>query len=743
MATLYGTVLGNPQAISQYNNIDPTTVGSPAAGLQYPSSNFITTFGPVYLPRVYASNLSALEIGSSGTVEYTLYDVSSLEMSRNVASSNVIIQTPNLQDSLWIGANDSNMYLSMNAANNSNITTLYGSNGLSLATSNDMKLTASNIGFVGATSFDGTSIQSTASSGGSSTAQSIGGQAYTVSAANSNSLFKMNNNVQLFTTGTLAMGASNDVTAIAEKSMFLTTTTGSFSVATNNSNMLFQMSSPSNIMALYSTCNIDARAVNDVKMYASASNQYLTFVHDNVTTTLSNAETNGVMNIGVSGAMNMYTLNSFTNSNFGTHSVWNGGVASEINAVSKNVLVIGTYTESNLLARNVSVSSVNTEYSASTKIVKVVGGHTESNMSSKGVYVQGPLLESNVSTKTVTVLGAYTESNIATRTVYVQGTHLESSASTKTVNVVGDFTESNLATRTVYVQGAHLESSASTKTVNVVGDCTESNLAARNIYVSSKYSEYVVGNKEQHAEGSAVMESKQNMTMRSLLADVIITTPSNATITAGTNTIVMTPSTTITQNAGTSHNFNINNNTVMQIVQSNVIISGNLQISGVIDSTNVTQTNLLVENKEIYLAYNSNISPVDSGTWIKDGVSNDQSGIVVQGCPANIIQYSPSNNETIYEKSVKWNNNLGMFTGNSNESFWEVKGGSLKITDMNPQTVVNGNVTASNPISFHLRINNQAELEIIKYYNMNNKPISQVVAKFGRTPGFTASTPAY
>ena len=774
MATLYGTVLGNPQTINQYNNIDPTSVGSPASGLQYPSSNFITTFGPVYLPRVYASNLSALEIGSSGTIEYTLYDVSSLEMSRNVASSNVIIQTPNLQDSLWIGANNSNMYLSMNSKENSNITTLFGSNALRLVTSNDMKLIASNIGFVGAVSLDGTTIQSTASSGGSSTSESINGQAFTVSAANSNSFFQMNNNTQLFTTGNLAIGASNNVIAIAEKNMYLTTSEGSFKIAANSSNMLFQMSYPSNTMALYSTCNIDARGVNDVKMFASASNQYLTFIHDNVTTTLSNAETNGVMNIGVSGDMNIYTLTSLTNSNFGTHSVWNAGdfyeqtVSKKIvhvvdtytesnfsartnyvqgpllesNVSTKTVNVLGVYTESNLDARIVYVQGPQLEVSASTKTVNVVGIYTESNLDARSVYVQGPLLESNVSSKTVNVLGVYTESNFDARIVSVQGPQLEESASTKTVNVVGVYTESNLDAKNVYVQGPLLESNVSTKTVNVLGDYTESNLSARNVYVNGKYTEFVNANKEQHSEGTTLIKSKQNMTLQSILANVYISTPTIANISAGTNTIEMDPYNT-THNAPTSHNFQINNNSIMQIVQSNVIINGNLQISGVIDSTNVTQTNLLVENKEIYLAYNSNVVSTDSASWITDGVANDQSGIVIQGCPANITQYSPSNNEMVYEKSVKWNNNSGMFTGNSNESFWEVKGGSLKITDMNPQSVIDGNVTASNPISFHFRINNQAELEIIKYYTVNHKSISQVVAKFGRTPGFSTLTPAF
>ena len=767
--TIYGTVLGNPQAITQYNNIDPTFVGSPASGLQYPSSNFITTFGPVYLPRVYASNLSALEIGSSGTIEYTLYDVSSLEMSRNVASSNVIIQTPNLQDSLWIGANNSNMYLSMDAMNNNNVATLYGSNGLNLYTSNDMLLSASNIKFEGYVTLNGSNIQSTSSSGSSSTTQNIGSTSYTVAADNSNSFFQMNSDVQLFTKGTLAMGASNDLTAIAMKDMKLNAS-NTFKVATNENNMLFEMAYPSNTMALYTTNTLLAGAYNDISLNGCDSNQYLTFIHDNVTTTLSNQEVNGIMNIGVLGTMNVYSLTSKTEINDGTYFGKTIGAFTESNSSTKDVSVQGTYTESNFASRNVYVAGSHLESNASTKTVNVNSVYTESNFDARNVYVAGPHVERNFATKDVNVNGTYTESNMNGRNLYASFVN-EKTQGNKNLTVTGVHTESNLNSKNIHVTyvlneksqikmvetdvlneltlntkttkniSYHIESNCSTKYVAVHDDCTESNYSTRNLFVENDYKEFINGSKNQHSEGTTILESKQNMSLKSTNANVYIETPNTTYITSGVNTITMAPSTSIVHNAVTSHDFNINNNTTLQVVQSNVIITGNLQISGVIDSTNVTQTNLLVENKEIYLAYNSNVLPADSTTWIKDGAANDKSGIVVQGCPSTILQYSPSNNEYVYEKSVKWNNNLGMFTGNSNESSWEIKGGSLKMTDMNPQGWDNlGNVTASNPISFHFRINNQAELEIIKYYTMNNQSISQVVAKFGRTPGFNSST---
>lgn len=81
--------------MSQYSTLYPTndvqsyTSGSP--NTEYVDSNVITTLGPVYTPKVYASELDVLEIASSGKVAVTLLDEHAFDIVDN--TSNVIFFT--------------------------------------------------------------------------------------------------------------------------------------------------------------------------------------------------------------------------------------------------------------------------------------------------------------------------------------------------------------------------------------------------------------------------------------------------------------------------------------------------------------------------------------------------------------------------------------------------------------------------------------------------------------------------
>ena len=52
----------------------------------YPDSNVFTVLGPVLLPKIYGSNLSALEIASSGTIVLSLADVESITLSNDTVN---------------------------------------------------------------------------------------------------------------------------------------------------------------------------------------------------------------------------------------------------------------------------------------------------------------------------------------------------------------------------------------------------------------------------------------------------------------------------------------------------------------------------------------------------------------------------------------------------------------------------------------------------------------------------------
>lgn len=49
----------------------------------YPTSDIINVFGPIYTPRIYGNKLSALELASSGNVTIALNDIHALDLYNN------------------------------------------------------------------------------------------------------------------------------------------------------------------------------------------------------------------------------------------------------------------------------------------------------------------------------------------------------------------------------------------------------------------------------------------------------------------------------------------------------------------------------------------------------------------------------------------------------------------------------------------------------------------------------------
>lgn len=159
----------------------------------------------------------------------------------------------------------------------------------------------------------------------------------------------------------------------------------------------------------------------------------------------------------------------------------------------------------------------------------------------------------------------------------------------------------------------------------------------------------------------------------------------------------------------------------MNITTPNVAIDGNLGVSHVLYST--TGDGIQVQDKVINLAYTSNL-----GSNLVDGPDNDGAGVVVQGLPSGVD--ATSSNAYMYEKSITWNHNQGMeYIGTSNvssESYWDVKGGSLRITH---------NKTNGHEVAFALRVNDHDELELVKkQWNTTSSNYDyKKIAKFGRT----------
>jgi hypothetical protein len=119
---------------------------------------------------------------------------------------------------------------------------------------------------------------------------------------------------------------------------------------------------------------------------------------------------------------------------------------------------------------------------------------------------------------------------------------------------------------------------------------------------------------------------------------------------------------------------------------------------------------------------------------IDSAASNDGAGLIVSGAPAGATDLER------YEKSVRWRNgdtgmsSLGKLGGYSNESYWDVNGGGLRLSHLNKET--------GSKMGYHFRVNNLDELEIVRVYDSVYDaagPVYDVVSRFGlKSQGATA-----
>ena len=112
--------------------------------------------------------------------------------------------------------------------------------------------------------------------------------------------------------------------------------------------------------------------------------------------------------------------------------------------------------------------------------------------------------------------------------------------------------------------------------------------------------------------------------------------------------------------------------------------------------------------------------------------TNDKAGLKVDGYPVGFN----SNALPAYDKTLLWNYGLHGIAdlGTSNmdgESFWDMKGGSFRITN---QRVIGSNIVNT---SYGLRINQNDELELVKkfYYSPSNGYVFKRLMIFGRQLG--------
>lgn len=127
-----------------------------------------------------------------------------------------------------------------------------------------------------------------------------------------------------------------------------------------------------------------------------------------------------------------------------------------------------------------------------------------------------------------------------------------------------------------------------------------------------------------------------------------------------------------------------------------------------------------LDKKVVYLAGRSS-------DRVADGGSNDVSGIVVVGAPDGIQTHLDR-----FQKSILWHSPtpdamryLATERGVAEEPFWEVRGGSMRLTHTNP--------SSGSEMSYALRINQRDELEIVRRkLDAWGEETVEEVARFGQ-----------
>jgi uncharacterized protein (DUF2345 family) len=690
-----------------------------------------------------------------------------------VSSSNSFIQFANSNVSLSAGEQmdlvATNSYFALSAFAGSNIvkmdsdgTVMFTKSNMTFGTSNDLDVTAQTNASITAVA---NNLSMTAGQEILMTAQN---NSFALSATNGTNTFVMDNasgtaswastsNIYISSSNDLVQLANSNVNVTALEQMSLTSTNSAFSVSAFLG---------SNTVSMDDT-GIKMQTLSN--MVLGTSNALAVTANSNISlvATVSNVSITAGQKISMSAQSNSFTLNAYANSN--TVAMDNTGV--KVHTMSN--MVLGTSNAMLVTANsNISLTATTNDVTLSAGKNITMTANTESfSLSATNGTNQLSMDSATGNAAWSTTANMYINSS---NQMFVKATNLHQ-VETIDAEIVGTTTaqlKNSLVNPTQFLKLDHtslnttLSNSEGSIYVGTTGSIYEYAGQSKTTTIGANSVETVAGNKNIFITGSSYFGStdhaiyttnatmkltaSNSMNLSSLNQSINITasnqTRLDETATGGAINISAPTTNSLINyhvgNAGT-HQFFIGETPLMQLQTDTVIINANLQVQGVIDSINVSQTNLFIQDKELYLAYGSNTT-----SNITDGITNTGAGIIIPGCGQSNtttgkinVPTDNASNVSVYEKSFKWNfgdpSGLGIFTQSATtESYWEIKGGSLKITNMNPTAWdASANVTASNPVSFTLRINTLGELEIVKFYSPTPgaATINTVVAKFGRT----------
>lgn len=700
--------------------------------------------------KVYSMSSNMYLVMDSATNNVSMFASNNFNIS--VSNSYNLITNSNLSASATNGdlklyANLSNMFLTMDHTTNN--TSLYTSNNLTVTASNSASLTTvSNI--------------TLAANTGSLKLYSTGSNMFiTMDAAT--------RNTTQYTSNNLAISASNNYTLNAQSNIYMGALGGDYKVYADRSNMYLTMTQATDNTVLYTSNNLNLSASNDFnlnaqsnayvgalagsfKAYADSSNMYVTLDR-----TTDNASMYASSNILIIASNNM----GFTaKSNFSV-----GALAGSVKlyANSSNISVVLDQPTSNIVffasnqilgtacnaisftsLSNITLTAVNKDMTLSASNdfgVSACNNYTLNARSNVSLNASKGSFTAYANDSNMFLTMDNTNNNVA---LYAF----------KTMNLTAS-NNFNLNTQSnIYINAAAGEMRMYASS-NLKLDADASNMFINMNMPSDVISIYSLSNIGLSASNVMFLEAMSNVQVTSSNINFISHRDFNI---VASNNITISASNTLTFNFGTTNSaitigndqsFTSQSNMsfyiqsapsptdpVFEVRNSNILIRGDIVVTGSINtsnvfSTTVVQESLKIEDKVVTLAsIGSNFSPGDGPT---DGVSNDGAGVVIDGVP---LGYD-SNIPQAYDKTFKWNygtNGIASL-GTSNvddESYWEVKGGSFHLTHQ--KIIPSGGSNIVQNVSIIFRVNENDELELCKtfWYAASNAYITKRLAKFGK-----------
>ena len=681
----------------------------------YPDSNTTTISGPIWLPKIYGKDLTAFEIASSGKIAITINDIHSMDVSNSnygAAANSNILTTMNTKSNYAMEFMTNNRQVKVVLDSYSNDLYMHADSNIYIdTTSKDIRFTVGKDLLLNTTS----NVSISAQNGDLKMYGTNSNMYVNMLYANNTIDVYSSSNMTTYVAKDITTVASNNYTLVSECNVDISSTNASVLLSANLGNQYIKMLDTTSNIDVYSSSNMNVYVAKDIRTVAS--NNYTLISDCNVDISSTNASLLLSANLG-----NQYIKMLDTTSNIDVYSSSNMTVyvAKDITTVASNNYTLVSECNVDISSTNASVllsANLGNQYIKMLDTTSNIDVYSSSNMT---VYVAKDIKNVASNDYVITTDRNYTMNTThGTSIQYSQcnmfmtshdsNMYLRMTAPTDTITLYG---LSNMTLNTSNDLSMYARTNIYQYTSNITAMCYDTMVttacndilmtACNNIHIESKDTIDIIGETV-----NIVTRSDISYTALSNLNFYISSTPDN-------------PQDAI---------FQISGGVVK--VRGDLVITGSVNTSNIINTT-VVQENLKVTDKIILLANVGDGSSNDTLPF--DGVAtNDQSGVEIDGFPNGVN----SNEYDMHKKFLKWNygTNGTVDLGTSNlttESFWDLQGGSLRITKKkNYGTTSTPNIKE---LSFGFRINESDELEFFKkFWNSGTSQyVYKRLTKFGR-----------